>query len=182
MKDSVIPMSSLFDEFKEIDTKKYIIRKICLNDSKDIFDIYGDIEVMKYDTRNRIESIDDTEDYIKLIHKGFDNKWFIKLGIVSKNSNELIGSIALHHFDYEKNRVEMGYNLKRVYWKQGIMSEVLKSVIDYLAKYSSINEIEASIHSENIASIKLAEKVGFKLIEKSNDDSLILRIRLKHFN
>lgn len=171
MNDSVISINSLFDELKEIDTKKYTIRKISLNDSKDIFDIYGDTEVIKYDTRNRIKSIDDTEEYIKLIHKGFDNKWFIRLGIVSKDSNELIGSIALHHFNYEKNRLEIGYNLKRVYWKQGIMSEVLKSVIDYLAEYTSISEIEASIHSENIASIKLAEKMGFKLIKKSNEDS-----------
>ncbi|MGX4600084.1 GNAT family N-acetyltransferase [Faecalimicrobium sp. JNUCC 81] len=50
--------------------------------------------------------------------KGFDNRWLIRLGIVRKDSNELIGSIALHHFDYEKNKLEIGYNLKQVYWKK----------------------------------------------------------------
>ncbi|MBO3444940.1 GNAT family N-acetyltransferase [Clostridium sp. CCUG 7971] len=51
--------------------------------------------------------------------KRFDNRWFIRLGIVRKDSNELIGSVALHHFDYEENKLEIGYNLKEVYWKKG---------------------------------------------------------------
>lgn len=50
--------------------------------------------------------------------KRVDNRWLIRLGIVRKDSNELIGSIALHHFDYEENKLEIGYNLNKVYCKR----------------------------------------------------------------
>lgn len=49
------------------------------------------------------------------------------------------------------------------------MSEVLKVIITYLEVNSPLEVIEASIESENVASIKLAEKLGFELNNKENN-------------
>lgn len=43
------------------------------------------------------------------------------------------------------------------------MSEVLKSIINYLQLNSPLEIIEASIENENIASIKLVETLGFEI-------------------
>lgn len=49
------------------------------------------------------------------------------------------------------------------------MSNVLKSTIDYLQLNSSLVSIEASIDTENIASVRLAEKLGFELNSRENN-------------
>jgi [ribosomal protein S5]-alanine N-acetyltransferase len=168
-------VNSLFYKFEELDTGNYIVRKINQDDFKDIFDIYGDMDVMKYDTKNIIKYMEDAKESIEMINTGIKNKWFIRWGIENRCTGELIGTIALHHFDFCKNKVQIGYNLKKVYWKQNIMSEVLKSIINYLVESTYVKEIEASIHSDNIASIKLIDKLGFKLIEEVDNDILIFK-------
>lgn len=65
--------------------------------------------------------------------------------------------------------------MKKSYWGRGIMSNVLNSIIDYLKSNSSIEILEASIDIENIASIKLAEKLGFQLNSRDNDKLIFVK-------
>ena len=58
------------------------------------------------------------------------------------------------------------------------MSNVLKSTIDYLQLNSSLEVIDASIDTENISSVRLAEKLGFELNSRENN-KLIFRKKLR---
>lgn len=171
-------MENLFSSFEKFDIGDYIIRNINENDYVDIYSIYGDREVMRYDMDNLLKSLDDAKNNIKLIHRAISNKWFIRWAVIYKQTNEFIGTIALHHFEFDKKKVQIGYNLKKSYWRKGIMSNVLKSTIDYLQLNSSLEEIEASIDIENIASVMLAEKLGFELKTRENN-KLIFRKKLR---
>ena len=99
-------MDNLFNNFKQIDIGNYIIRSINENDYKDIYSIYGDPEIMKYDMDNLLKSLDDAKNNIKIIHRAILNKWFIRLAVIDKYTNEFIGTIALHHFEFDKNKVQ----------------------------------------------------------------------------
>lgn len=162
-------MENLFSCFDKFDAGNYIIRHINENDYGDIYSIYGDIEVMKYDIDNLLKSLDDAKNNIEMINRGILNKWFIRWAVIDKYTDEFIGTIAFHHFELDKNKVQIGYNLKKSYWRKGIMSDVLKLTIDYLQSNSLLEIIEASIDTENIASVKLVEKLGFELNNKENN-------------
>lgn len=168
-------MNKLFTDFKKLDIGNYIIRNISENDYEDIYRIYGDIEIMKYDIENLLKSLDDAKNDIKLINKAILNKWFIRWAIIDKQTNDFIGTIALHHFEFDKKKVQIGYNLKKSYWRKGIMSNVLKLTIDYLQSNSSIETLEAYINTENIASVKLAEKLGFELYSRENNNLIFIK-------
>lgn len=168
-------MNKLFVNFEKLDIGNYIIRNISEDDYEDIYIIYGDIEVMRYDMNNLLKSLDDAKNNIKLINKAISNKWFIRCAVIDKQTNDFIGTIALHHFEFDKNKVQIGYNLKKSYWGRGIMTNVLNSIIDYLKSNSSIEILEASINIENIASIKLVEKLGFELNSKDNDKLVFMK-------
>lgn len=168
-------MNKLFSDFEKLDIGNYIIRNISENDYEDIYSIYGDIDVMKHDMDNLLKSLDDVKNNIKLINKAISNKWFIRWAVIDKHTNDFIGTIALHHFEFDKNKVQIGYNLKKSYWRKGIMSNVLKPTIDYLQSNSSIETLEASIDAENIASIKLAEKLGFELNSRENNNLILVK-------
>lgn len=140
------------------------MRQANLNDIRDILEIYSDEETLKYQAMNTFETREESEKYIQRILNGFENRWFIRWGIEEKTSNKLIGLIALHHIDDENNSAKIGYILNRQYWNKSVMSHNLQSLIDFLKNETSLKIIQAQIHPDNIGSIKLAEKMGFKQI------------------
>jgi ribosomal-protein-alanine N-acetyltransferase len=52
--------------------------------------------------------------------------------------------------------------LNKKYWRQNIMGEAANVVIRFAFEIIGLHRIEASIHPDNIASIKLSEKLGFQ--------------------
>lgn len=98
-------MESLFSCFENFDTGNYVIRHIDENDYKDIYSIYRDMEVSKYDVGNSLKSLEDAKDNIRLIHRGISNRWFVRWAIIDKHTNEFIGTIAFHHFEFNKKKV-----------------------------------------------------------------------------
>ncbi len=59
--------------------------------------------------------------------------------------------------------------LKKAHWNKGIMSEAAPLLINHVSESTPVQTIEAHIYPQNTASIKLAEKLGFKFKELSSD-------------
>lgn len=84
-----------------------------------------------------------------------------------KNTNKVIGYIAVHE-DSEEGRSdtkELGFALNHQYHRQGIMSEVIDSVLDYLFS-EDILTVWACCFQYNISSKNLIEKIGFEFIQE----------------
>lgn len=73
-------MYSLFNEFKEIESDKYLLRKISYSDSRDILEMYSDEDVMKFNSGQKIGYIEDIIKLIDVIDKGFRKKVVYKMG------------------------------------------------------------------------------------------------------
>lgn len=79
-----------------------------------------------------------------------------------KQSKKVIGHIVVNE-DYEGDRdyvKELGFVLHQDYHNQGIMSEVIQRILDYLFK-ENIERVYACAFENNHASIRLIEKCGF---------------------
>jgi ribosomal-protein-alanine N-acetyltransferase len=57
---------------------------------------------------------------------------------------------------------EVGYNISRLFWGKGIMTEALKAVISYLFIGIGMNRIEARHNTLNSASGSVMQKSGMK--------------------
>lgn len=160
----------LFNKFPEIETNRFLLREIREDDYKEIFEIYSDEEVLKYQNMVAMKDLEEAENYIKFILNGYKNRRIIRWCIARKNDDKVIGLVALHHIENENLKTSIGYILNKRYWNQKIISEVLSVIIDYIITELKMNRIEANIHPENTGSIKLCEKFGFKregLLEQS---------------
>jgi len=56
--------------------------------------------------------------------------------------------------------VEIGFFLKRSAWGKGYATEACKRLLKFAFQNSPLNEVIASFHEENVASIKVLEKSG----------------------
>lgn len=63
--------------------------------------------------------------------------------------------------------ISVGYRLMEEYWGQGIATEAMGLMTDYLFNNTGIEIITASVLPENRASAKVLEKNGFRLIERN---------------
>jgi ribosomal-protein-alanine N-acetyltransferase len=84
--------------------------------------------------------------------------WAITL---KENGDEPIGTIhGLVNDDLEQ--ITVGYCLGRAWWHQGITSEALKAVMDYLFDVVGVNRIESRHDPRNPNSGKVMMKCGMK--------------------
>ncbi len=84
------------------------------------------------------------------------------LAIRFKDDDALLGFIGLWRLDVERQWGELGYLIDRRYWAQGLMSEALDAVLAESDGRWPRLTIQALVHHENTASIRLLVGRGFE--------------------
>ena len=83
-------------------------------------------------------------------------------GIQQKGKPGIIGMISLSKIDRSQGTAEIGYWLGELFWRQGIMSEALKSILDFAFLTKKLRRIDIAAFVENAASNALIRKMGFR--------------------
>lgn len=146
-----------------INTDRLILRKFKLDDARDMYKNWSsDSEVTKYLSWYAHPDVDFTKALIttwvsEYLHEDRYH-WAIEL----KENREVIGDIAVFNLKEKHESCEVGYCLSKSYWNEGIMSEALSSVIDYLFREVGLNRIFAMHDPDNIASENVMIKNNMK--------------------
>lgn len=116
-----------------LETERLILRRFTLEDAEPMYQNWAhDPEVTKYLTWPPHQDVDVSEEiidsWVSQYEKGNYYNWAIEL----KELGEPIGNISVVQRDDRARRAHIGYCLGRGWWHQGIMSEALAAVIDYL--------------------------------------------------
>jgi ribosomal-protein-alanine N-acetyltransferase len=124
--------------------------------------LYGNPEVGEF-----IDDLPDFNDpqagenyYAQIKHwndTGQGNRWMITL----KGEDDLIGTVGFHRLDRAHFRVEIGYDLHVDYWRQGIMSEALHTILPWAFDQLGVNRVEAIVNRGNMRSEGLLRSLGF---------------------
>jgi len=80
-----------------------------------------------------------------------------------------MGTCGFHKWNKINAEIEIGYDLGMQFWKKGYMYEALDKILTLLRDEMSIKEINACIFVENIDSIRLIEKLNFKISGTYNE-------------
>ena len=80
--------------------------------------------------------------------------------IVSKKKKEFIGLLGLKLGSKKFKTAEVWYKIHPDHWNNGFAAEALHSILNFGFKTLHLHRIEAGCAAENIASIKVLEKVG----------------------
>lgn len=146
-------------EFPQLETKNLILRATNLSDAEAIFQVFANEDVTKYHDLEPPTSIEQVKGLIHRRSERFQSKQGIRWGIARKNDNVIIGSCG---YRYKSPFLgEIGYELAKAHWRQGIMTEALGAVIEFGFQAIALNRIEAMVMLENTASVKLLQKLGF---------------------
>ncbi|MFD1675244.1 GNAT family N-acetyltransferase [Alicyclobacillus fodiniaquatilis] len=148
--------------FPQMKTERFILRRISTSDAKDLYDYFSKDEVTKYYDLNTFTTIQQALDLIERWEARFQENDGIRWGIATRKDNKLIGSCGFHNWSKEHHKAEIGYEVSPKYWRQGVITEVLKDVIQHGFVELNLHRIEAFYDPENIASKRALEKAGFR--------------------
>lgn len=85
--------------------------------------------------------------------------------VILKESGELIGDCGLEQMESE-GAAELGYDFRSDYWNQGYATEAACAVRDYAFDILQLPQLISLIRVGNLASKRVAEKVGMSLVEE----------------
>jgi len=157
-----LTIHDIFSNLPTIETERIILRKMSLNDAKDMFEYAQDSEVSKYTGWYTHNSIQDTKLFLQYTINNYKNNHISNWGIVHKAEEKFIGTAGFIDWNIEHSRAEIGYTLSGKYWRKGYMTEVVNAIIYFGFTTMMLNRIEAKCVIENIASARVMEKVGMK--------------------
>ena len=169
----------------ELKSKRLILIQSEASHASELFSIWKDPEVSKFMNIESLSTIDEVVDLITFTNQLAVMNQSIRYTIILKESNEIIGGCGFNEIDFENERAEIGYELRKEYWGKGFASEAVSALMCYWFHYLGLNRLEARVISENLPSIRLLNSLGFhfegllRQSEKSNGNFIDVRVYSK---
>lgn len=88
----------------------------------------------------------------------------IRWAIVPEGSAGSVGTIGLTIISQAERSAELGIVIGRAYWGKGIGTSAAHLVIGYAFNTLGLAEIQAEVLQRNLASRRMLEKVGFRML------------------
>lgn len=142
-------------------TARLILRPFEPSDAEAAFGWLGDPLVMQFTPTGPDKSVEETR--ARLV--GYQNHQkahgFSKWLILERDSGVAIGDSGLLILqDY--GRVDLGFRFAQPYWGNGLATEVASAWIRAAFDDLGVSRLGAFVHPQNVASIRVLEKVGFR--------------------
>jgi ribosomal-protein-alanine N-acetyltransferase len=151
-----------FNPFPELTTERLLLRRLRAEDADEILFLRSDEAVMKYINKEPTATLEDANAFIKSINDNIDLNYVIMWALALKeNPGKLIGIICLWRIQTEHYRAEAGFSLLPQFWRQGLIKEALKRVVEYGFNDLKLHSIEGRINPDNAASAATLESAGF---------------------
>lgn len=145
----------------ELNTARLLLRRFTIEDAEAVYEkLASDANVTRFLGWDKMTNIDIAKIHIRKWINQYDNFAYYNWAIVTLDSNEVIGNIAVVNLDDALECATLGYCLAHTFWGQGIMVEALNKVIDYLMSAEDIERVEAYYDIANPRSGRVMQKVG----------------------
>ena len=144
-----------------IETPRLILRRAVRKDAEAMFRNWAsDPEVTKYLTWPTHSTVDISKRVLDSWIKEYKKDDYYQWMIVLKELGQPIGSISVVQQRQDIGQAEIGYCIGRSWWHQGITTEALNAVIDFLFREVGANRLTARHDPRNPHSGNVMKKCG----------------------
>jgi ribosomal-protein-alanine N-acetyltransferase len=123
--------------------------------------LYADPEVTRYLPGSDASPLERTQRFYQFVTGHWARHGFGIWAVVERASGELLGQCGLSSVD-ELQTVELDYSLARAAWGRGLASEAARAAVRHAFVTLELPELIALVMAGNAASIRVAERLGFR--------------------
>ena len=151
------------------ETERLILREFSFDDAENLYMLNLDPDVIRYTGDPPFESKETARLFI-YNYKDYKINGYGRWSIDLKSDGSFIGWAGLKLNKH--NDVDLGYRLLKSAWGNGYATEAAQGCIKYGFEQLGQNEIIARVIPENVASVKVIEKLGMDFYKKGTCNSL----------
>lgn len=140
-----------------LETQRLILRNLKGTDLQAYLRFHNSEFVLRYNAMPR-QSTEEAEEYIR---NNLTNDRHV--AIARKDTDAFVGMIYVEQdsLRYKANSLQVSYWLGEPYSAQGVMTEALGALVQYLLSQDDVNSITARVFADNPGSGKLLRRLGF---------------------
>lgn len=161
-----------------LQTPRLILRQFTEADAPLILSLNSDPEIVKYVHEPTLKTIEHAQEILNnIILPQYQNnlgRWAIH----TKNNMDFIGWCGLKYRP-ELDEIDLGYRLMQKAWGHGYATEAAQASLEHGFNELNLKLITGRAHIENLASIKVLEKIGMDFIGEGIVDDCPVRTYTK---
>lgn len=148
-----------------LETKRLILREMVFHDVDDLLEVLSDPEAMKFYPQPFDRQM--TQTWIERNVQRYAEHGFGLWALILKQTGKLIGDCGLVVQEVDSfEEIEIGYHIRRELWGKGLATEAAQACRDFGFSQLGFDKLISLINPANIASRRVAEKNGMRLIKE----------------
>jgi ribosomal-protein-alanine N-acetyltransferase len=144
----------------ELTTKRLTLRPPTTDDIPGLHACYADPETMRFWDAPAAATSAETGQRLAwslTAHSGFHAAW----AVIDADAR-FVGMVNYHRRETNNRKLELGWMIARPFWQRGYATEAVRALIGHCISALEAHRIEAHIEPDNVASVRLAERLGFQ--------------------
>jgi len=155
-------MAGAADTFPTLMSKRLRLRRFETRDLAGLHACFGDQAAMRFWNIPPSRTMAETEKVLRWLRKTTSPYEHLAWAVCKKTDDRCIGMVNYHHRDARNRRLELGYIIAPKQQRKGFGTEALQALFDYCSQELKAHRLEALIHPDNVASTRLAQRLGFR--------------------
>ncbi len=145
----------------ELHTPRLTLRRLEETDAADLHVAYGDADTMRF--WDSLPSRNEAETAARIRQSVDANpQWHAAFAVLQRETGRFVGMVNYHWRQPWNRRLAIGWILLRPWWRQGFAGEATGALLGHCFTTLGTHRVEAHIEPANAASIRLAERLGFR--------------------
>lgn len=151
-----------------LETNRLLLREFNISDAGSFYELNLNPNVIKHTGNSVFKDIGEAKKFLEN-YSDYQKNGFGRWAVINKSNEEFIGWCGLK-YDENLNETDIGFRLFEHFWNQGFATESSKACIDYGFEKLNLKTIVGRAMKENMASIKVLEKIGLQYQRDFNFD------------
>ena len=154
-----------------LETEHLLIRHFDPGDLDALFALYSDAEIRRYIPEGML-TVEETREELEYYLQGHPDHPELGLwATVHKENGRFIGRCGLLPWTIDgRAEVEVAYLIDKGYWGQGLGTEAAQGILEHGFEKLKLPRLICLIEAENLASIRVAQKIGMTFEKEGKDD------------
>lgn len=149
-----------------LETNRVLLRKFDISDAENFYELNSNPNVIKYTGNSAFKDVNEAREFLEN-YSDYQRNGYGRWAVINKSTNQFLGWCGLK-YDEDLDETDIGFRFFEHFWNQGFATESAKACIDYGFNELHLKTIVGRAMKENMASIKVLEKIGLKF-EKAFD-------------
>ena len=154
----------------ELETERLLLRQVIIDDLEQwAKGVFADPDAMRYMPKREMTPLARAERAMNNFNRYWTQHGLGAWGVTDKKNGQFLGSCYLEPpEDSGTGDVELGYDLAKPFWGQGIATEAARAAVRFSFENNNLERIVAIVVPENIGSWRVLEHIGFIYEKKAH--------------